>query len=998
MTALATERDLARFPPSRAARQLAAIEEWLDDPSIQVRRYIGKFLHGKAYLFGDENHGRAALVTSANLTGGGLFANLELGLVHYQPSVVRSALQWFDVLWDEATDFEQELRGLLFPDPGLVDPQTVYLRALLELYGDELEHLRDPIAISSVALAPFQRDGFERARAIVAQHGGVIYADGVGTGKTEIGLAFIEEYALQRGYHALVVAPAQLSENWRSRINQARLPAQVISFQQLATDEQLAPNAANPHRHLHNARDSYRLVVIDEGHAFRNPDTTWYRALDRLLGGEQKDLVLLTATPINNGLWDLYHLVMSFARHDRAFAADGIASLRGLFVAAGANERDPENLDPDKLFPLADAVSVRRDRRFIEKYYPGATFPDGTPVRFPTPRMRTERYDVDTAHPGLVRDITGLIGALNMARYRPSAYDLAAAHEEMSEVTLAGLLQSGILKRFESCWWACLNTVSRMISAHEAFLAAWDQGAVLSRAALREAAGEELDDAGVATWVAEAMEEDLDQQPVSAYRPEFRDHVAADRDLLVGIRTRLAALDASSDPKLKLITALFESSPAQKIAVFATFGDTVRYLDENLPAVVGGRQRVVVIGPETDPDTRTNALARFCPRTVVRPDYVPADGEVDLLLSTDVLSEGQNLQQAAAVISYDMPWNPQRVIQRNGRVIRLKSPHDEAFLTTMLPQPGDLEDFLRLEVTIRRKIVAASVYGMETDVIEGIATELVNFASRLESGDASLLDDDDEVAVGGSFSGEELRAELLRALSEGEVDRLRRLPWGVGAAFRQSADVPSTGPPGLFFACRTRDGSRYWRFIEHDVDAAIVSETADMLRRINPGSSTSVTPEAGEIDLERAWAIALDSIVEEHNRRADPRAEEERIGPIQRFALDLLRDPAVPLPSGAADAEAALECRTKHNSSQGPRRNSVRSHGRRTLARRGRSPYRRGRRDVRAPRGRTPTAPTRDHRRRRWRRVLDGSASRAPEPAMCESGSMRFSRMVQRQG
>src|SRR5262249_39810538 len=147
-------------------------------------------------------------------------------------------------------------------------------------------------------------------------------------------------------------------------------------------------------------------------------------------------------------------------------------------------------------------------------------FPDGTPVKFPTPRMRTERYDVDTAHPGLVRDITGLIAALHMARYRPSAYDLAAAHEEMSAATLAGLLQSGILKRFESCWWACLNTVSRMISAHDAFLSAWDQGVVLSRAALREAAGEELDDAGVATWVAEAMEEDLEQRPVTAFRPD----------------------------------------------------------------------------------------------------------------------------------------------------------------------------------------------------------------------------------------------------------------------------------------------------------------------------------------------------------------------------------------------------------------------------------------------------------------------------------------------
>ena len=106
----------------------------------------------------------------------------------------------------------------------------------------------------------------------------------------------------------------------------------------------------------------------------------------------------------------------------RAFAAKGVRSLRRLFVRAGANERDPENLDPDVLFPLADMVSVRRDRRLIERNYPNTTFPDGTAVAFPTPSLSTERYDLDEAYPGLVREITATIAALTMARYRPSAY------------------------------------------------------------------------------------------------------------------------------------------------------------------------------------------------------------------------------------------------------------------------------------------------------------------------------------------------------------------------------------------------------------------------------------------------------------------------------------------------------------------------------------------------------------------------------------------------
>ena len=112
---------------------------WLDRPNVEVRRYVKKFLHGKAYLFGDTSDARAALVTSANLTAAGMWQNLELGLVHYDPPVAERAIEWFDSLWEDATDYKDPLRELLFPDVSLLDPRTVYLRALLELFADELE-------------------------------------------------------------------------------------------------------------------------------------------------------------------------------------------------------------------------------------------------------------------------------------------------------------------------------------------------------------------------------------------------------------------------------------------------------------------------------------------------------------------------------------------------------------------------------------------------------------------------------------------------------------------------------------------------------------------------------------------------------------------------------------------------------------------------------------------------------------------------------------------
>ncbi|MBI2683947.1 MAG: hypothetical protein HYX33_00920 [Actinobacteria bacterium] len=907
---LQKERDLSRFPPSRAGRRLQAVEGWLSRPEVEVRRYTDRFLHGKAYLFGTVDNGRAALVTSANLTGAGLSRNLELGIVHYQPNAVQMAIAWFDDLWERSTDYEAELRDLLFPDPGLVDPRDVYLRALLELHPPDLD---DPARATRPALelAPFQRDGYERARVIARQHGGVVYADGVGTGKTEIGLAFIEERTRENGVYALVVTPAQLRRTWEKRIHEARLPAQVVSYQELASDEQLGTGTGLGRR-LHNNKDAYRLVIVDEAHSLRNADTSWYRAMQRLLGGSEKQVVLLTATPINNGLWDLYNLVMLFAGHDRAFAPIGIDSVRDLFLSAGANARDPENLDPARLFPLADAVSVRRDRAFIEREYPGATFPDGTPVHFPRPVAKTIRYDLDQAHAGLFDEIVACIDALTMARYQPTFYELDSA-VSAPEAQLAGLLRSGLLKRFESCWRACLETVQMMLSAHDAFLAGWDHGVVLTGDVLRAAAAAEADDAGLAGWIETQLDTSA-SRPITEFDPAFVDAVASDRDRLATIRDRLATLSPDRDPKLAALIRQLEDMPDAKVAVFAGYGATIRYLDEHLPPMIGGRERVVVIGSESAPDQRLAAIARFSPKTVVRPDYVPPDGEVDLLLATDVLSEGQNLQQAQAVISYDMPWNPQRVVQRNGRVIRLLSPHDEVHLVTMLPEPGDLERLLGLEARLRAKIAAASgVYGMESEVIEGQALdELQAFAERLASGDPDLLAEVDDAS--GAFVGEELRRLVERAVMEGEAERLQHLPWGIGAGFRQTATGNSHGPGGVFFATRTPpmpdapDGYRYWRFVEFGA-GELVDGDLEILRRIDPTGGVrvdDVEDVLGADGLEDLWTRAAADIVRAHNARADLRATEDRVGPRQRWALSVLRNPAVALPIGADLAEEVL--------------------------------------------------------------------------------------------
>lgn len=912
---LREERDFAAFPPTRRLQALQAVDSFLAQERVEVRRFTRRFLHGKAYIFADAAGGEpgAALITSGNLTAGGLEGNLELGLVHYQPGVVADAVRWFDALWVQAEEFKDQLRSLLFPEAPEYTPQIVFLRMLLELYGDELED--GAVSAPRPSLARFQEDGYRRALRILEKYGGVIYADGVGTGKTYIGLEFVRRYAGERGYYTLIVTPAQLRDQvWRSALHRHNLPGQVVSYQELAMDVQLAPRHSNPRQVLAVHKDAYRLVIVDEAHAFRNPDTTYYQALDRLLGGPPKALVLLTATPVNNALWDLYHLIMLFARHDGAFADSlGIRDLRQFFRDAGAN--DPELISPRRLFPLIDAVAVRRDRRFLQEYYRGDAFPDGTPVRFPEPLFEEKRYDLDDAYPGIFHRIVSAIASLKMARYQPSRYLRVDPHEDGREVVLAGLLQSGLLKRFESSAFAALETVRRMLAVHEAVVRACEEhGKVPSLESLRELYAHVYEGEVPTEAVGELLEADSEARPVDDFTEEFVEDLRSDRDVLRSLLEDLSDLMDREDPKLAALVKVLKEIHARKVAIFTSFTDTARYLRQQLEAseeARGGRPFIAVIGDEASAEERAQALRRFCPHSMGDDEIapLPPGSEVDLLLSTDVLSEGQNLQDAQAVISYDMPWNPQRVVQRNGRIIRLKSPHDVVFLYTLLPKQGDLEELLQLEARLRAKIAAANAsVGMESPVLASVEVEsrvyadLKEFADRLASGDASLLQEG-EGGASGSFMGEHYRAMLARAQAEGQVPTLQSMPWGVGSCFRARATPSDLDLPLVVFAAKDREGRRHWRAVT--ASGQLLSDDLALLQLADPGDKPR-QPEPKDLDLDGLWRLAVDDICRKHNETLDPAAIQSRLPASQRWALSILRDPALPYVAEFEEADEAL--------------------------------------------------------------------------------------------
>ena len=302
---LRRERD--RLPFNRtsgsALRKLIAA---LQAGNMEVRRYEKSFLHAKAYIFTADNAEYAKMdgiiAGSSNLTGAGLTRNLELNLGCYDPPIVEQACRWFDNLWAEAEPFD--LSEIFEAALGPRTPWEIYLRVLWQLYGDEVD--QEATADQNLPLTSFQKHGVARALRLIRDTGGALVADEVGLGKTFVAGEVLQLYR-ERRQRALLVCPASLRDTtWRKFLARFQLFVECVSFEQLASDRQLRdrqrPRAVQ--EHLQRPLEEYQLVVVDEAHNYRNPDApTRAGALRRLLFGQRRDLLLLTATPVNNSLW-----------------------------------------------------------------------------------------------------------------------------------------------------------------------------------------------------------------------------------------------------------------------------------------------------------------------------------------------------------------------------------------------------------------------------------------------------------------------------------------------------------------------------------------------------------------------------------------------------------------------------------------------------------------------------------------------------------------------
>ena len=918
---LTTERDLLGFSVEVDATTKRLVE-WLRSGKVEVRRLESRFLHGKAFLVGDRSHGVVA--GSSNFTRAGLASNVELNLGNYSPHVVKQVKGWFDELWVEAADYDLAALFDARFEPHL--PYLIYLRMLWERYGAELVEEAAAEGVPQIHLTSFQADGLWRARRILAERHGVLIADEVGLGKTYLAGALIHEAAFDRRQRVLVVTPATLRDGpWRAFRAQFMLPMELISYEDLMADRRLNPDNATGHK-LEAEINDYAMVVVDEAHNLRNPSTQRAEALRRLLGGSPpKKLVLLTATPVNNSLWDLYHQLGYFMRNDAAFADVGIPSMRDHFAKAMALK--PDDLTPEHLFDVLDAVAVRRTRSFVKRYYPNDTVTIGgreQTITFPTPRVRKVSYDLDAVLPGFFDLFKKALDpdthtddpdCLTLARYAPSQYRLDK-DLETHEIQLAGLLRSGMLKRFESSPYAFAQTCERMAASHDAFLALLDTGKVATGGALADWMVTDSDD--VDTYLDEygGLVDEADEYDLGLLRA----HVSRDRDLLRSFARTARTVTRSTDPTLaELVNQLAaiaktakktgfgpeDTSNRRKVLIFSYYADTVYWIVEHLiqqteadPRLKDYRGRIASLTGSTRTGDKRTVVWGFAPKTTDAPEGFD-DDLYDIVVTTDVLAEGVNLQQAGHIINYDLPWNPMRLVQRHGRIDRIGSHHSQIVIRCVFPD-ARLDDLLNLEERLHRKIKQASAVVGVGEILPEQSRHDIDFAETREEIERIRREDPTLFERGGTsrgaLSGEEYRQELRQAMEQGLRERIEQLPWGSGSGMA----IPTTGvsAPGYVFCVRIADWKQpLFRYVGPDDGGTPIADTLACLDRARP-TNGSDTPRILDDDTYRqafdAWDTARTDVVDKWNYLADKANLEPRIPPALTRAAEIVRSHAPP--------------------------------------------------------------------------------------------------------
>lgn len=774
---------------------------------LQVRVHTKTRFHAKAYIFeyADARVPRMSIIGSSNLTISGIRDHAELNLKTMERSHSDRLLEWFNDRWDDdgTVEFTADIADLLRHSWAgrKYTPKEAYVTATFREHGG-VGKRKVGTGTGKIDLFDFQRQAVNHAIDKLENYGGVIVADVVGTGKSFIGGTILKYLYDGRSTGTnlapLVICPPYLIPMWKKYMRDFDIPSNVISRYKVGDKDST----------LLEEYSRCDAILVDESHNFRHTNTMAYAALADFMDRKTGDarIIMLTATPVSNTVHDLKNQLKLFP----AESIDRIPVLHdtGLDEYFRGMEKDGRITEEGKenARALLRHIMIRRTRTQIMARF--AKHDDGGPYierkgqkqYFPRRNLTNPAsYDVDKVYNRSSRAIQQAIGGLVLARYAPGAYlrnDGLYANTEPyksllnSARSLKGIVRTTLLKRMESSIAAFQRSAEHYMQGTKEFRALLEKGVV--------PVGDDFSDQ-IYRMVSGETDYDSFEHEIGAVKSKYRadafdvktwiSDLQSDEIHLAGILKMLPDENEyyDTDDKIHTLRRLVDEFKSDKILIFTEsavtakyiYGHLVRYLEES-----GQHERIakmLQIDSEQGEAEKTAAVRRFDPENNPSKStggLVEERDECDILVSTDVLSEGVNLQAGRVVINYDFHWNPVKLIQRVGRIDRIGSRYKEIEIKNFLPT-SEIEESLSLKERVSSKIeTIREIIGTDQKVLE--ATESIDEGSvqSIYAGDEKVLDRVITTGILDTTTEAEIDAEQISRDSD-ELAAAMALPGGI---------------------------------------------------------------------------------------------------------------------------------------------------------------------------------------------------------------------------
>lgn len=738
----------------RGLRQLAA---QIGCGKVQVKLFLRHPLHAKLYLCfrRDPVNPATAFLGSSNLTTSGLAKQGELNVDVLDHDATDKLAKWFEDRWADrwCLDISQELIEVIetsWARTVPVSPYHIYLKMAWHLSHEArlgLAEYRLPKPFDTVLL-DFQQAAVKIAARHVTRRGGVLLGDVVGLGKTLMATALARMLEDDFAWETLILCPKNLVPMWETYRSRYGLRGKVISLSQAQKE---LPKLKR-----------YRLLLLDESHNLRNAEGRRWKAIREYVAENEARVILVSATPFNKAYVDLSSQFKLFVPEDKPLAVRPETLIRQIGMAEFKRKHqcEPHTLKAFEHSPFIEdwrelmrLYMVRRTRSFIQEHY-ARTDADGrkylelaggTRSYFPERVPKTVAFPVDENDPKDVyarlysADVVQAVAALRLPRYglgnfihdKPITPPTGAEKKLLDDLSragkrLMGFCRTNLFKRLESSGYAFLQSLERHLLRNQLYLHAIDKGldipiGTLNAGALDDSHDEDWDwDSDGEEVAATAYDEYVAKYKsrfkwvrASLFAPTLAEALHADMDGIRGVLTAAGHWDAKQDTKLAALhTLIAKTHKQEKLLVFTQFADTARYLGRELEGR-GITALEAVTAASSDP---AKSARRFSPRS--NDESVTKADELRVLIATDVLSEGQNLQDAAVVVNFDLPWAIIRLIQRAGRVDRIGQQADKVRCYTFLPSDG-VERLINLRARIKDRLKAnAEVVGTDEQFFE----------------------------------------------------------------------------------------------------------------------------------------------------------------------------------------------------------------------------------------------------------------------------------------